>query len=94
MLLLFIRFCNGYNYYNCYEADICFQTNKTNEQKIQKSSYHQFFVRLFLHEKAGLAEIEYVPNKTIIIKTKHTSDNEKPKMCRTDDIESFQCNLS
>lgn len=51
---------------------------QTNKQKIQKSSYHQFFVRLFLHEKAGLAEIEYVPNKTIIIKTKHTSDNEKP----------------
>ena len=25
----FIRFCNGYNC-NCYKADICFQTNKTN----------------------------------------------------------------
>ena len=31
--------------------------------------------------------------KTIIIKTKHTSDNEKPKMCRADNIESFQCNF-
>ena len=25
----FIRFCNGYNC-NCYKADTCFQTNKTN----------------------------------------------------------------
>ena len=39
------------------------QTKQTNKQKTDKSSYHQFFVRLFLHEKAGLAEIEYVPNK-------------------------------
>ena len=42
---------------------LTFAFKQTNKQKTDKSSYHQFFVRLFLHEKAGLAEIEYVPNK-------------------------------